>query len=182
MLVIGLCPLLGCNIGSYVTRITDTFQFRKDLREQEMAVRQAELERERSELERVRRAELNEIRQQTAHMVPELKSTLETRMSQKITNLRLVPDYVQMAKTAELYARLEEQTERIYQEQLTKWIEDQAENQRANAQFASWRPNCRFHGAKGCNCPLEPDCAKPNPRRAPLRAPVKTLPPKMPVR
>jgi hypothetical protein len=150
-----------------------------------MAVREAELERERTELERLRRAELNEIRDSTAEMVPELKSTLATNMSQKIKNLRLVPDYEHMARTAELYAKLEEQNERIYQEQLAKWFEELAEMQRADAHFASWRKPCRFHGEKSCDCPKEPGCDKVPPRspvREGPRAPVKAAPPKMPVK
>lgn len=176
-----ICPLTGCTISQHMANISDTIEFRHQLQEQKIAIRQAELERERRELERLRRAEINEIRQETAAMVPELKSTLETQIAQKITNLRLVPDYAQMAKTAAMFAQLEEQNERIYQEQLARWMKEQAEFQRSDAQFASWRPACRLHG-HGCHCPPEPDCGKPAPKRAPVRAPVKAVPPKMPVR
>ena len=127
LLAIGLCPLAGCNLNSHLTRITDTFEFRMQLRDQQMAVREAELERERTELERLRRAELNEIRQQTAKMMPQVKTSLMTNMSQTFKNVRMVVDYEHMARTAAMYAKLEEQNERIYQEQLTKWFEDQAE-------------------------------------------------------
>jgi hypothetical protein len=106
---------------------------------------------------------------------------LETQLTQKIKNLRLVPDYAQMAKTAAMFAQLEEQNERIYQEQLAKWMQEQAEFQRSDSQFAAWRPACRLHG-HGCNCQPEPDCGKPAAKRAPVRAPVKAIPPKMPVR
>ncbi|MBC8354954.1 MAG: hypothetical protein H8E66_23500 [Planctomycetes bacterium] len=180
-LALGISPLMGCAIGQHINNINDTIEFRTQLHEQQMAIRQAELERERTELERLRRAEINEIRRETSAMVPELKSTLETKLAQKITNLRLVPDYAQMAKTAAMFAKLEEQNERIYQEQLAKWLEEQAEVQRSDAQFASWHPSCRIHG-HGCNCPPEADCGKPAPKRAPVRAPVKSSPPKMPVR
>jgi len=155
------------------------------LREQQMAVRQAELERERTELERLRRAEINEIRKQTAKMMPQVKTSLLTNMTQTFKNVRLVVDYEHMAMTAAMYAKLEEQNERIYQEQLTKWFEDQADFQRADANFASWRKPCRLHGKTGCHhCQKEPGCDIPdrsNVRQGPP-APVKAIPPKMPVK
>lgn len=179
----------GCALDQRVAAVQDTLRFRYDLWGMKKEVKQAELERERRELERLRRAELNEVKSNTAEMVPELKTALETRLNQKITDLRIVPDYAAMASAASTLAEMEEKNERIYQEELALWLKDECEAQRLEAQFASWPGFCPIHGpGRKCDCKQkgkgdEPDCANLPKPRAPVREmPRKPVLPNVPVK
>jgi len=187
VLLFSLSLASGCAAFSErLAMFDDMLRFRGELGETRREMRRAELEAERRELETLRRAELREMKQNMVQMVPELRAALQTTLQQKITNVRLKPDHAAVAKAAETLAKLEEENERIYQEELAQWLREQSDYQRQQAQYASWRrPFCPKHG-HNCDCKQkeEPSCAKPPaPPRAPLRdMPKKPTVPKLPLR
>ncbi|MBC8877279.1 MAG: hypothetical protein H8E44_48240 [Planctomycetes bacterium] len=187
VLIFSLSLASGCAAFSErLAMFDDMIRFRGELGETRREMRRAELEAERRELETLRRAELREMKRDMVQMVPELKAAMQTTLNQKIANIRLKPDYAAMAKAAETLAKLEEENERVYQEELAEWLREQSEYERQQAKYASWRrPFCPKHG-HNCDCKQkeEPSCAKPPaPPRAPLREmPKKPVLPKLPVK
>lgn|GEM_PF-4147408 len=176
----------GCGVmDGYTTGLQNAFSFRQDMMEAKQSVRQAEREAQQRELEAVRAAELREIHRSRVEMVPTLSKSLETTINDKIVSMRLVPDYLAMAQAAEAMAKIEKENDRVYQEQLVKWMRDQSEVQRQHAQFASHRPFCRLHGYKGCDCADKepPGCRQPGPPRLPLKdIPKKPDLPRLPLK
>lgn len=180
---------LGSGCAAFTERLAmfgDTIRFRGNLGETRREIRRAELEAERRELETLRRAELREMKRDMVQMVPELKASMQTSFTNKISNIRFKPDYDAIAKAAETLSKLEEENERVYQEELAEWLREQSDYQRQQAQYAAWRrPLCPKHG-RNCDCKQkdEPSCAKPPP---PPTAPSRDIPkkpalPKLPVK
>lgn len=187
ILLFSLPLATGCTaVSERLAMIGDTLRFRRDLGETRRELRRTELETERREMETQRRAELRQMKRDMVQMVPELQASLQTTFKNKVSNISFTPDYEAIAKAAETLAKLEEENERVYQEELAEWLREETEYQRQQAKYAAWRhPLCPIHG-RDCNCKQkeEPSCAKPP---APPRAPVREMPkkpslPKLPVK
>ncbi len=189
LMIVGVLCLVpgGCTaVGDALSGVQDSINFRSAMMQSSQKVREAEREARRREIEALRQEALREAQRNQVEMVPTLSRVLEATVMEKVADMRLVVDYKSMASSAAALAQLEEENERIYQEELAKWIKNESAAQREQYQLASYSGlHCPLHGRNRCSCEnkvVRSNCAEPPRKRAPLKMPVKQRLPNLPMK
>ncbi len=189
LMIVGVLCLVpgGCTaVGDALSGVQDSINFRSAMMQSNQKVREAEREARRREIEALRQEALREAQRNQVEMVPTLSRVLEATVMEKVADMRLVVDYKSMASSAAALAQLEEENERIYQEELAKWIKNEAAAQREQYQLASYSAShCPLHGRNSCSCKNKVErsgCAEPPRKRAPLKMPLKQRLPSLPMK
>lgn len=145
----------GCQgplgILTHVTNnLNESARFRTQMRDELQRIRDQEREALRQEIAAEHRRELDELKRLRGPTAAELTATLEQQLKQRITQTRVVVDRKAMEERNQMLARVDDESERQYQEELADYLRRESEHRRNQYQWVRLRqrqlagdPSCR---------------------------------------